>query len=258
MQPETVSVYFIGAGPGDPELLTLKAARIIKAADVLIVADSLVDPAVLAMARPGAEIYTSADRTLEQLTDLMLTAAQAGKLVARLQSGDPALYGAIREQMAVLRAAGVTSAVIPGVSSVFAAAAALGAELTVPGMTQTVILTRREGRTPVPARESLKSLAAHRATLAIFLSVPQVEAVCADLTAGGYPPQTPVSVVYRASWPEEQVISATLKDISSLVAKAGIERQALILVGDALGDGGGEPSRLYDAGFNHGFRQAKP
>jgi precorrin-4/cobalt-precorrin-4 C11-methyltransferase len=250
------SVYFIGSGPGDPELLTLKAARIIRTADVIIYADSLVNPEITKMARPEAKIYTSADRSLDEITEIMVPAARQGKTVARLQSGDPALYGAIREQMAALRAHGVTYAVIPGVSSLFAAAAQLGVELTAPGLTQTVIVTRRAGRTPVPEAERLTALAAHGATLAIFLSVPQIVEVCADLLAAGNAPETPVRVVYRASWPDEAIVSGDLTDIAAKVEAAGIQRQALILIGAALDADGGEASKLYDAHFSHGYREA--
>ena len=250
------SVYFIGAGPGDPELLTLKAARIIKAADVIIYADSLVNPRITEMAREGAEIYTSADRDLAQITRIILVAVGRGHTVARLQSGDPALYGAVREQLAALREHGVTCAVIPGVSSLFAAAAQLGVELTAPGLTQTVIVTRRAGRTPVPERERLAALAAHGATMAIFLSVPQIAEVCADLLGAGYAPETPVRVVYRASWPDARIVSGCLSDIAAKVEAAGIRRQALILVGDALAADGGDVSKLYDAHFSHGYREA--
>ncbi len=250
------NVYFIGSGPGDPELLTLKAARIIKAADVIIYADSLVNPKITEMASGDAAIYTSADRDLAEITEIILAAVRRGQTVARLQSGDPALYGALREQLAVLREHGVICEVIPGVSSLFAAAAQLGVELTAPGLTQTVIVTRRAGRTPVPERERLTALAAHGATLAIFLSVPQIKEVCADLLAAGNPPETPVRVVYRASWPDAQIVSGCLTDIAAKVSAAGIRRQALILVGAALAVDGGEPSKLYDAHFSHGYREA--
>jgi len=250
------SVYFIGSGPGDPELLTLKAARIIRAADVIIYADSLVNPKITEMARDGAAVYTSADRDLAQITEIIVAAVGRGQTVARLQSGDPALYGAIREQMAALREHGIACTVIPGVSSLFAAAAQLGVELTAPGLTQTVIITRRAGRTPVPERERLTALAAHGATLAIFLSVPQISEVCADLLAAGSSPETPVRVVYRSSWPDEQIVAGNLTDIAAKVEAAGIRRQALILVGATLAADGGEHSKLYDTHFSHGYREA--
>lgn len=250
------SVYFIGSGPGDPELLTLKAARIIREAGVIVYADSLVNPKIAEMAADGATVYTSADRDLAEITEIIAAAVERGQTVARLQSGDPALYGAVREQMAALRQRGINCAMIPGVSSLFAAAAQLGVELTAPGLTQTVIVTRRAGRTPVPERERLAALATHGTTLAIFLSVPQIVEVCADLLAAGNPPETPVRVVYRASWPDERIVSGCLTDIAAKVKAAGIRRQALILVGAALAADGGEASKLYDAHFSHGYREA--
>jgi precorrin-4/cobalt-precorrin-4 C11-methyltransferase len=248
-------VYFIGAGPGDPELLTLKGKRIIEEADVVIYADSLVNAAICDFARPGAEIHTSSSATLEEVVDIMTAAVQQGKTVARLHTGDPAIFGATFEQMAALDERGIEYEIVPGVSSVFAAAASLKAELTVPDVSQTVIITRLEGRTPVPAKQDLRGLAAHDATLALFLSVGMIDRVVSELLAGGYDSTTPVAVVYRASWENERRISATLADIAARVREAGISRQALILVGKALGSHNGEHrSRLYDAAFAHGYR----
>ena len=180
-----VQVYFVGAGPGDPELLTIKAKKVIERADVIIYADSLVNPQVCAHARRGAEIHPSSSLTLEEITEIITRAVHDGKVVARLHTGDPSIYGAIAEQMAELDQRGVTYEIIPGVSSLFAAAAVLKAELTVPDLSQTVIVTRMEGRTPVPEKENLKSLAAHQASLAIFLSASLVDEVVAELLAGG-------------------------------------------------------------------------
>lgn len=248
-------VYFIGAGPGDPELLTIKGQRIIAQADVIIYADSLVNPAVVAGAREGAEIYGSASLTLEAITEIMVKAVRQGQVVARLQSGDPAIYGAIQEQMAALDRAGIAYEVVPGVSSLFAAAAALKTELTVPRLAQTVIITRLEGRTPVPPAESLRSLAAHHTSMAIFLSASLVTGVVAELLEGGYAPDTPAAVVYRASWEDETVVRTDLAHLAERMSTLGISQQALILVGDFLGDRGqGAPSRLYDKGFSHDCR----
>ena len=253
-----VQVYFIGAGPGDPELLTIKGRRIIEQADVIIYADSLIDPRVCSFARKEAEIHGSASLTLDEITEIILSAVKQGKTVARLQSGDPSIYGAIREQMAVLEEHGIEYEIIPGVSSLFAAAASLKAELTIPNISQTVIITRTEGRTPVPERESLKNLAAHQATLAIFLSVSLMEKVVEELLDGGYPSETPVAVVYRVSWNDETVVRSTLKDIVKRVQTLGIKRQALILVGDVLDPGRkGCRSRLYNRNFSHEYRQRK-
>ena len=253
-----VQVYFIGAGPGDPELLTIKGRRIIEQADVVIYADSLINPGVCSFARETAEIHKSASLTLDEITEIILKAVKGGKMVARLQSGDPSIYGAIREQMAALEEHGIEYEVIPGVSSLFAAAASLKAELTVPELSQTVIITRMEGRTLVPERESLKNLAAHRATLAIFLSVSLIEKVVEELLDGGYPSETPVAVVYRVSWNDETVIRSTLKDIVKRARTMGIERQALILVGGVLDpERKGCRSKLYNRNFSHGYRQRK-
>jgi precorrin-4/cobalt-precorrin-4 C11-methyltransferase len=248
-----VQVYFIGAGPGDPELLTIRAKDIIGQADVIIYADSLIDPRVCASAREDAEIHGSASLNLEEITGIMLDAVKKGKVVARLQSGDPSLYGAVQEQMAVLDEQEIEYEVVPGVSSLFAAAAALKTELTVPELFQTVIITRMAGRTAVPALENLKSLAAHRASMAIYLSASLVSEVVAELTAAGYPPDTPVAVVYRATWPDELVLRTTLENLVERMQTSGIKKQALILVGAFL-KAKGRRSRLYDQDFKHGYR----
>jgi len=245
-----VQVYFIGAGPGDPELLTIRAKNIIERADVIIYADSLINPEVCLYAHKEAEVYTSASLSLEEITETIVNAVRQGKAVARLQSGDPSIYGAIQEQMAALDEKGIEYEIIPGVSSLFAAAAALKMELTVPELSQTVIVTRMEGRTPVPASENLKSLAAHQASMAIFLSASLVRKVVAELLAGGYSPDTPAAVVYRATWPDELVLRTTLRELAECVKTAGITKQALILVGDFLNSKEkGRRSRLYDRGF---------
>jgi len=248
-------VYFIGAGPGDPELLTIKARKIIETADVIVYADSLINPEICACARKGAEVHPSASLTLEETHRIISQAAKAGKTVARLQSGDPAIFGAINEQMALLDREGITYEVIPGVSSVFAAAAALRNELTIPELSQTVIITRLEGKTPVPAKENLRSLAGHQSTMAIFLSVSMVEKVVSELRAGGYPPETPAAVVYRASWPDQKILRTTLDKLAAKVKEAGITRQALILVGGFLQAREKQSqSKLYDRNFKHGYR----
>ncbi|MCL0070221.1 precorrin-4 C(11)-methyltransferase [Dehalococcoidia bacterium] len=254
-----IQVYFIGAGPGDPELLTIKGKRIIGQADVIIYADSLIDSRVCSFARSDAKIHKSASLTLDETTDIILSAVKQGKTVARLQSGDPSIYGAIQEQMDLLGKHGIEYEIIPGVSSLFAAGAALKNELTIPGISQTVIITRMEGRTPVPDGERLKSLAAHQATLAIFLSLGMIEKVVQELLEGGYPRKTPAAVVYRASWEDEIVIRATLEDLTERVKAQGIKRQALILVGNSLDPAKEEGcrSRLYSENFSHGYRKGK-
>lgn len=256
-------VYFIGAGPGDPELLTVKAARLIQMADLVVWADSLVHPDVVALARPDAEVVGSAALTLEQITQQLIQAARLGRRVARLQSGDPSLYGALHEQLVALEQAGVAYEIVPGVSSAFAAAARLKAELTVPGLAQTVIFTRLANRTTtVPDNERLRELARHGATLVIFLSASVVEQVVDELQAGGYPPETPAAVVYRASWPDEQVIRGRLDEIARAARAARLTKQALILVGPAIGPAlrqvqAGSRSHLYRPDYTHLFRRAE-
>ena len=250
-----IQVYFIGAGPGDPELLTIKAKNIIERADVIIYADSLINPEVCSLAREGAEIHRSASLTLEEMTGIIASAIKQGKVVARLQSGDPSIYGAIQEQMAALDEKGITYEIIPGVSSLFAAAASLKTELTVPELSQTVIITRMGGRTPVPALENLKSLAAHQSSMAIFLSAPLIPEVVAELLAGGYHPDTPAAIVYRASWEDEIVVRTNLNDLAAQMKASGIRKQALILVGAFLNSKDSDlRSRLYDKDFKHEYR----
>lgn len=248
-------VYFIGAGPGDPELITMKGARLLSEADVVIYAGSLVNPAVLDSLKDDCARHDSAAMTLEDVLAVMLPAAQAGKTVVRLHSGDPSIYGAIREQLTILEKHGINYEIIPGVSSFTAAAASLGREYTLPGVSQTVILTRMEGRTPVPAGQEISSLATHGASMAIFLSVQMIEKVV-DALLEGYTKDTPVAVVQRASWPQERIIRGTLGNIAGQIKEQDITRTALILVGDFLGDDF-ELSLLYDGSFSHGFREAK-
>ncbi len=252
-------VVFVGAGPGDPRLITVLGREAVAAADVILYAGSLVNPAVLRWARPDAERHDTAALTLGQTTALCLAAARDGRRVVRLHTGDPSLYGAIQEQLAPLEAAGVPCRVVPGVSSAFASAAALGTQLTLPGASQTVIFTRLGGRTPVPESESLDRLAASGATLCVFLSVGRIDEVVAACRAAGRPGGTPAAVVHRASWPDQAWVTGTLADIAGRVRAAGFERQAMILVGEALrprleGWDGFQRSKLYDPSFEHGFR----
>lgn len=247
-------VYFIGAGPGDPELLTLKGRRFLDTADLVIYAGSLVNPALLEDIQ--GEALDSASMTLDQIVGQISTAVRAGKTVVRLHTGDPAMYGAITEQIDRLHTLGITTAIIPGISSAFAGAAALGQELTIPEVSQTVILTRMEGRTPVPETEQLRSLATHKATMVIFLSVGMAERVQAELLTS-YASETPVAVVEKASWPEQRIVRGTLRDLARLIVDAGIKKTALIYVGDALSASEhplGKESKLYDKDFKHGYR----
>lgn len=251
-------IHFIGAGPGDAELITVKGARLLAAAQVVVYAGSLVDRELVRTYAPQAEVHDSAGMTLEQTTAVLAAAVAAGKSAVRLHTGDPSVYGAIQEQMAALDALGIGYRVIPGVTAAFAAAASLRQELTLPGVSQTVVLTRIEGRTPVPEKEKLAKIAALGATVCLYLSVSMMAEVVRELLAGGvYTPQTPVAVVSKASWPDEQVVEGTLADIAAKVAAAGIGRQALILVGEVLSArsaGVPEKSLLYDKDFTHGFR----
>lgn len=246
-------VSFIGAGPGDPELLTIKGKRLIDSADIIIYAGSLVNPKVLADAKKDARIFNSAGMTLEEVLDVMQKGEAAGKKVVRVHTGDPAIYGAHREQMDALDRMGITYEVIPGVSSFLATAAALKKEYTLPGVSQTVILTRMEGRTPMPEGEKLLDLARHRATMVIFLSVGMLEEMCAALRQA-YRPDTPAAVVYKASWEDEKIVRGTLTDLPQKVKESGIRKTALTVVGDFLGDDY-ELSRLYDKTFTHEFRK---
>jgi precorrin-4/cobalt-precorrin-4 C11-methyltransferase len=249
-------IYFVGAGPGDPELITVKGRRLLEQAEVVVYAGSLVPVALVAGL--VAELHDSAGLTLEEIIAIMSEGVRAGKRVVRLHTGDPSIYGAIREQMEQLARQRIPFEVVPGVSSATAAAAALGAELTLPEVSQTVIITRRAGRTPVPEKEDLVSLAAHRATMLILLSVAMIDQVAADLAEGGYPAETPVAVVEKVSWPEQRIIRATLGDIAGKVREAGIKKTAIIAVGEALREApAGALSRLYDQSFSHGCRQGK-
>ncbi|MGQ9512606.1 precorrin-4 C(11)-methyltransferase [Thermodesulfitimonas sp.] len=246
-------VYIVGAGPGDPELITVKGARLLGEADVVVYAGSLIPPTVLRYVRPGAERHNSATLTRQEIAGILVGAARADKVAVRLSSGDPSLYGAIAELMADLEAAGVPYEVVPGVSSFLAAAARLKKEFTVPGVSQTLILSRLAGKTPVPQAETLTTLARHRASLCLFLSVHLIEEVAAALAAG-YPPETPVVVVEKVTWPEERIIHCRLGELPAAVRGAGITKTALILVGDFL-EAAGEPARLYDPNFSHGCRK---
>ena len=249
-------ISFLGAGPGDPELLTIKGKRLIDSADVIIYAGSLVNPEVLSGHKDGAKIYNSALMDLDEVIAVMKEAEDAGKKCVRVHTGDPAIYGAHREQMDRLDELGIGYEVIPGVSSFLATAAVLEKEYTLPGKSQTVILTRMEGRTPMPDGEKLTDLARHHASMVIFLSIGFMDEMVQQLEAGGYAPETPVAVVYKATWPDQKILRGTLADIAQKVRDAGIKKTALTVVGDFLGDEH-DLSKLYDKHFTTEFRQAK-
>lgn len=247
-------VRFVGCGPGDPDLITVKAKRAVQRARTVVYSGSLIPEPVISMCRKAA-LHDASGLVREQITELLCEGAKKGATV-RLHDGDPAIYGAIKEQIDALAERGVESEVIPGVTALLAASAALGVQLTLPGVTQTVILSRAEARTKVPERESTKSLAGHGATMAFYLSVHLLPRITKEALAGGYPKDTPAAVVYRASWPDQKIVRGTLKDIAAKTRKAGITRTAVVLVGAALEPSEYEHSRLYDSSFSHGYRRA--
>lgn len=248
-------VFFIGAGPGDVDLITVKGRNIVSKADVLIYAGSLVSPKYLDFCKKGAKIYNSASMTLEEVIDVMQKAEDQGKITVRLHTGDPAIYGAIKEQMDELGKRNISYEIIPGVSSFTAAAAAIKREFTLPNVSQTVILTRVEGRTPVPPNEDLEKLASIGASMAIFLSISMIDKVLAKLRKG-YGRNVPIAVVERATWEDERTIIGTLDDISAKVKQANITKCAQILVGDFI-DCKYDKSLLYDKIFSHMYRKGK-
>lgn len=247
-------VHFVGAGPGAPDLITLRGAELLKTADVIIYAGSLVNPALLGLAKTDCTIYNSAEMTLEQVLSAVQQAEAGGKTTVRLHTGDPCLYGAIREQMDALDALGISYDDTPGVSSFCGAAAALNAEYTLPGVSQSVIITRLAGRTPVPERENLAALAAHGATMVLFLSAALLDGVQAELLKGAYTEMTPAAIVYKATWPEEKIVHCTVGTLAESGAAAGIRNTALVLVGDFLG-ADYQRSKLYDPSFTTGYRR---
>ena len=248
-------VWFVGAGPGDPELITVKGQKLLAAADLVVYAGSLVPEALLVWTRPDTEILNSAGMHLDEIVSAMETGFREGRKVVRLHTGDPSLYGAVFEQMSALRQRGIPYRVVPGVTAAFAAAASLGIEYTLPEVTQTLILTRMEGRTPVPQTENLEALAAHRASMAIYLSIHLVGKV-GEILSNAYGPQAPCVVAYRISQPEERMLVTTVQELPKTVKENQIKRQALIIVGKILEAGAQGPrSKLYDETFSHGFRK---
>ena len=249
-------VWFIGAGPGAPDLLTIRGAKLIADADVVVWARSLVHEGVLEHACLNAEIIESTTIPLEGVLELYERAVREDLEIARIHSGDPSLWGAVLEQVEFCEELGLDWEIVPGVSSLGAAAAAIGRELTVPEVAQSVILTRRASRTPMPNNEDIKAFAAHGTTMAIFLSAARPRLLQEELLEGGYAPDTPCAVVYRASWPDEQVIDCRLRELADRIREAGFTRQALVLVGPGL-KAGGTRSHLYSPAFSHSFRKAE-
>ena len=247
-------IHFVGAGPGAADLITVRGAELLKAADLIIYAGSLVSPVLLDYAKPGTVALNSAKMTLDEVVAALSAAHFEGKMAVRLHTGDPSVYGAIREQMDALDTLNVPYDICPGVSSFCGAAAALRAEYTLPAVSQSVIITRMAGRTPVPEGEGIASFAAHGATMVIFLSAGMAEGLQRELLAGGYDVDTPAAIVYRASWPDERVIRCTVGTLAETSKESGITNHALIVVGHCLGDTY-ELSKLYDPGFTTAFRQ---
>jgi precorrin-4/cobalt-precorrin-4 C11-methyltransferase len=252
-------VIFIGAGPGDPELLTLKGYKAIENAEIIIYAGSLVNKEVLNHRKKDAKVYNSASLDLNEIISIIEEGISNNKTIARVHTGDPSIYGAIGEQIRELKTRNISYEIIPGVSSVFATAATLEAELTLPEISQTVIITRPEGRTPKPKEESLASLATHQATMCIFLGVGMIDKIVDELKSGyngkeGYNDNTPIAVVRKASWEDELIIRGTLANISEKVKKANITKTAMIVVGDVLSPGEFKASKLYDPDFKHEYR----
>jgi len=250
-----VRVYIIGAGPGDPKLLTLRGAELIASCPVVLYTGSLVPPEVIAHARPDAKVLDSSGMTLDQIVDVVTAARDADQDVARVHTGDPLIFGSTAEQMRRFEALGIAYEIVPGVSSFSAAAAAVGRELTLPELSQTIILTRAEGRTPMPDGEKLADLARHRATLVFFLSITLLGRVAREL-APIYGEDCPAFVVHRATWPDQVIVRGTLADIFAKVREAKITSQSIILVGRVLTATDFADSRLYDPTFSHGYRKA--
>ncbi len=248
-------VYFIGAGPGAVDLITIRGAELLKRADVIIYAGSLVNPELLNYAKNTCSIYNSAEMTLEEVIEVLVSENCEDKILVRLHTGDPSIYGAIKEQMDLLKEHRIEYEVVPGVSSFCGAAAALKAEYTLPGVSQTVILSRMEGRTPVPAEEEIARLASHKASMVLFLTSSLIEKLTEKLLEGGYQEDTPAAIVYKATWPDQKVIRTTVGGLAASAKENDITKTALILIGDFL-SGEYERSKLYDKTFTHEFRKA--
>ena len=250
-------VYIVGAGPGAEDLITVRGARLLKEADVVIYAGSLVNPGLLKETKSGCRIYNSAVMTLEEVVETVKNAEKNGLMTVRLHTGDPCLYGAVREQMDAFESLGIPYEVCPGVSSFCGAAAALKMEYTLPGITQSTVITRMAGKTPVPERESIRAWAAHRSTMVIFLSAGLLGELSRELIAGGYEKTDPAAIVYKATWPEEKVVRCTVEELEEAAASAGIKKTALIIVGPAAAQTGYDRSLLYHPNFFTEYRKGR-
>lgn len=250
-------VYFVGAGTGAVDLITVRGMRLLEKADVIIYAGSLVNPDLLDYAKKDCQIHNSAKLTLDEVIDIMKKASEEDKTIVRLHTGEPSIYGAVREQMDELDRLGIEYESCPGVSACFGAAASLNLEYTLPDISQSLIITRMEGRTKVPPKESIESFAAHQASMAIYLSTGMLDELSRRLVAGGYKEDTPAALVYKATWPEEEKYICTVKNLAETAREHKITKTALVLVGDAIGHRNYEKSRLYAPDFSTEYRQAK-
>jgi len=251
------TVFFVGSGPGDPELITIKAKRLLEEADVVIYSGSLLNPEILQYAKKEAQLYDAALLDREKIYEILRDSTNNGKIAIRFHDGDPGLFSTIREQIDKLEKDGILCKVVPGITAILGAASAMNLELTLPGNTQTVIITRAEFRTPVPEREKISELAKHGATMAFYLSVHLITDIVEELLQGGvYTKETPAAIVYRATWEDQQIIKGTLGDIAKKTKESKIIKTALIIVGDAIAPKQYEFSKVYDAGFTHGYRRS--
>jgi precorrin-4/cobalt-precorrin-4 C11-methyltransferase len=255
---ESNTVYFVGSGPGDPELITIKAKKLIEQADIIVYSGSLLNPKILEYTKKDAQLYDAALLDREKIYSILRDSTKQGKLAIRFHDGDPALFSTIREQIDKLEKDGLRCIVVPGITAILGAAAAMNLELTLPGNTQTLIITRAEFRTPVPEREKISELAKHGATMVFYLSVHLISDIVEEILKGGiYNKETPAAVVYRATWKDQKIIKGTLGNIVNKTKESKIIKTALIIVGDVLAPTNYQFSKVYDAGFTHGYRMAK-
>ncbi len=250
-------VYFVGAGCGAADLITLRGARLLCEADVVIYAGSLINPDILSYVKNDCELYDSASMTLEEVTARIMKDEDEGKMTVRLHSGDPSIYGAIREQIDILEENGIDYEICPGVSSFCGAAASLNMEYTLPDVSQSVIITRMAGKTGVPEKESIRAFASHHATMVIFLSAGMLERLSGELIMGGYSPDTPAAIAYKATWPDEKMIVCTVSTLAKCAKEEGISRTALIIIGDTVDQTSYSRSRLYDPDFGTMYRDKR-
>ena len=249
-------VFFVGCGPGDPDLITVKAKKLIQKADVIVYSGSLIPPEILKFCKKG-KLYDASGLVREEIFDILFKNAKKNKLVIRLHDGDPSIYGAIKEQIDNLQKNGVSSKVVPGVTAFLASAAEIATQLTLPGITQTIIVTRAESRTKVPKREKISELAKHKATLIFYLSIHLISKIVKESIAGGYDPSTPVAVIYRATWPDQKIVKGNLSNIVKKIKDEKITRTAIVIISNVIDSQSYEYSKLYDKNFSHGYRKSK-